>query len=67
MTKVITSKPPRWRQGQTIFNFLEWLVQKGYAGGNQNYRMADPFHIQDEEFEKFWEEFMREVGGIKND
>lgn len=52
--------PPNWRQGQTIFNFLEWLhTHKGYSG-NQNARMADPFHIPDEKWEELEKEFLAE-------
>ena len=46
------------RMGQSIFNFLEWLhVKKGYDT-NQAPRIADPFHIQDDEFKKLWEEWL---------
>lgn len=52
------NKPKRWRTGQTIFNFLEWLqTNKGYEA-NQSIRMADPFHIQDTDFEKLFQEFL---------
>ena len=52
--------PDGWRKGQTIFNFLEWLrVEKG-VGGNQNERLADPFHLSDKEWDKYWKEFIRE-------
>ena len=55
-------KPTGWRTGQTIFNFLEWLSIKGYAQGNQNGRMADPFHLSDEDWDKYYKEFLK--GGI---
>ena len=45
-----------YRQGQAIFDFLEWLKTKGYDG-NQNARMADPFNIEDEELEKLMKEY----------
>lgn len=51
--------PPSWRKGQTIFNFLEWLSTKDYPTA-QSTRMADPFHISDKEFDKLWEEFLKE-------
>ena len=48
------------RKGQEIFNFLEWLrVVKGYQA-MQSSRMADPFHIQDEEWDKLLKEFREE-------
>ncbi len=60
-------KPPiekilNWRTGQTLFNFFEWLREKGYPTGQSN-RMADTFHIPDDEFEKRWEEFCKEMEG----
>lgn len=54
--------PTRWRKGQTIFNFLEWLLQNGHAPANQNARMADPFHLRDEEFNKLGEQYLKENG-----
>lgn len=51
-------KPKGWRKGQTIFNFLEWLrVEKGIPG-NQTFRMADPFYISDENWDKWHKEFL---------
>jgi len=55
--------PKGWRKGQTIFNFLEWLKAKKRFSGNQNARMADPFHIYDEEFEELFKEFLK----VQND
>lgn len=52
----IMSAPYGWRYGQFIFNFLEWLKDKGYDGGQSN-RLADTFHIPNEEFEKLLEEY----------
>ncbi len=49
-------RPKNWRKGQTMFNFLEWLKSKGIQG-NQNQRMADPFHLSDKEWDEYWEEF----------
>jgi len=57
--KILTYKPKTWRQGQTIFNFLEWL--SGTYPTTQSIRMADPFHIQDEELDKLYEQYMNEV------
>lgn len=50
--------PPNWRKGQTIFNFLEWLYkEKGYDN-EQSTRMADPFHLNDKDLDKLYEEFL---------
>ena len=49
--------PKDFRKGQTIFDFLEWLkVEKGMEG-NQNYRLADTFHISDKEFDVYLKEY----------
>lgn len=56
----VLKTPPTWRKGQTIFNFLEWLKVKKGMPGNQNERMADPFFLPDEKFEKFFEEFLKQ-------
>jgi hypothetical protein len=50
-------KPKGWRSGQTIFNFLEWLKEKGVPT-NQNSRMADPFHLLDKEWDEYYKEFI---------
>lgn len=55
-------KPKGWRNGQTMFNFLEWIGQRKGVGGNQNARMADPFHISDEEWDAWYAEFLAEMG-----
>ncbi len=60
-------RPVSWRKGQTIFNFLEWLYATGKAGPNQNTRMADPFYIQDEDWDKYWEEYQKKMGGIEDE
>ena len=49
--------PKRWRSGQTIFNFLEWLKEKKGVQGNQNQRLADTFHIPDDEMEAYIKEW----------
>lgn len=57
------TKPKDWRIGQTIFNFLEFLTANGYGNG-QCQRMADPFHIPDEELEKYYKLFLKEVKAL---
>lgn len=52
--------PKDFRIGQTIFGFLEFLAQKGYPT-NQSYRLADTFHIDDEELAKLYNEFINEL------
>jgi hypothetical protein len=54
---MLTNRPTDWRDGQTIFNFLEWLRRKGYDT-NENYRMADPFHIPNAKLNRLFEEFI---------
>lgn len=55
--------PPKWRKGQTIFNFLEWLLLNGHAPANQaGSRAADTFHLPDDEFDALFEEFLAEQG-----
>ena len=46
------------RQGQAIFNFLEWLTTQDYAP-NQTTRMADPFFIEDDELDELWEQWLK--------
>ena len=55
------NKPKDWRTGQTIFNFLEFLRERGYPIG-QSTRMADPFHIPDNELERLYKEFIKQYG-----
>lgn len=59
MTKEIKLTIPKYlRKGQEIFNFLEFCQSKGISG-NQNVRLADTFHLEDEEFDKLWEEYSK--------
>ena len=52
------------RKGQFMFNFLEWLrLEKEYPI-NQSERMADPFHIPDDEWDKLMEEY-KKINGLK--
>ena len=60
MSGIKVNKPTGWRKGQTIFNFLEWLRTKKNMVSTQNNRMADPFHISDEDWDKYYEEFLNE-------
>ena len=57
--KEFIDKPKTWRTGQTVFNFLEWLTTQGYAT-NQSNRMADPFYIPDDEWDKLYKQFLKE-------
>ena len=49
--------PKGWRKGQTLFSFLEWLRKEKGVSENQNRRLADPFHLQDELIDEYIEEF----------
>jgi len=52
--------PKGWRKGQTIFNFLAWLTQKGYGNPNPHrLDMADPYYITDEDWDKWYQEFLK--------
>ncbi len=53
------NKPKGWRKGQTIFNFLEWLKNEKGLSGNQNGRLADPFYIEDKEWDTYFEEYLK--------
>lgn len=55
---MLTQRPKNWREGQTIFNFLEWLGTKGVPK-NQNARLHDTFHLSDEEMAVYWKEFIQ--------
>ena len=57
-TETKISVPDNWRIGQTLFNFCEWLTFKGYSS-NQSSRMADTFHIPDEEIMELYKEFLK--------
>ena len=60
MKNIKIKTPSNWRLGQTFFNFFEWLAQRGIIGNGQSERMGDPFHLSDEEFEKYYEEFLKD-------
>lgn len=53
-------KPKHWRTGQTFFNFLEWLRINKDILPMQSHRMADPFHIPDDKWDKWYKEFLNE-------
>lgn len=56
------NRPKGWRKGQMIFNFLEWLGADKNMPTSQSSRMADPFYLRDEEWDRLWEEYCKEVG-----
>lgn len=58
--KTVIVNPPGWRTGQVVFNFLEWCLVQGHLPENQNTRMADPFHIEDDEWDELMAKFMKE-------
>ncbi len=47
------------RQGQDMFNFLEWLHQEKGVGTEQSKRMADPFQLSDKEWDRYKEEWKK--------
>lgn len=51
-------KPKRWRTGQTIFNFLEFLRTEKGLSENQSYRMVNCFHLSDKEWDEYYKEFL---------
>lgn len=62
-----------WRKGQFLFNFLAWLkTEKGYDTDvvamqpsgpvMSSGRMADPFHISDEEMKNLVKEYAGFLG-----
>lgn len=53
--------PCHWRIGQTIFNFLQWLVIEKDISANQSYRMGDPFYLSDKDFKKYYKEFLKTI------
>jgi len=55
--EIIIKMPKGWRKGQFMFNFLEFLRVKGIQT-NQNSRLADSFHLPDEDWDKYMEEFI---------
>ena len=56
----INIRPSGWRKGQTMANFLIWLHQQKGFPLDQSNRMADLFHLSDEQLEKLYLEFLKE-------
>lgn len=54
--------PPGWRKGQTIFNFLEWLLRHGEHPNQAGSRAADTFYMTDKAFDLAWKHFLAEHG-----
>ena len=50
--------PKGWRKGQSIWNFLNWLVGQGLPIGELP--VADPFYIEDEVLDKLYAKFLKE-------
>lgn len=66
MKKITLQIPSDWRYGQTIFNFLEFIrLEKGMGEGAEG-RMADPFHLQDDEFIEYWNEAYDFFMGVRD-
>lgn len=56
--------PKGWRSGQFMFNFLAWLkTTKGYAAPMESpeCRMADPFHISNDNWTKLLTEYCKSL------
>lgn len=47
------------REGQVIFNFLEWLRETYLTDSSQSNRMADPFHVSNKKLEFYWKEYLK--------
>ena len=61
--RVIGKQANDMRKGQTIFNFLEWLKEeKGVDGKN---KMADPFYITDDNWDKLFKEYTKSINKLK--
>lgn len=59
--------PSGWRKGQSIYNFLAWLVQEGLMKEGIACNMADPFYIEDEDWDRWYDEFLKQMGGSDED
>lgn len=52
--------PIGWRKGQTLFNFLEWLLKNGGSVNQAGERQADVFYVEDKWLDKKWAQFCKE-------
>jgi len=57
---MLTNKPKYMREGQTIFSFLAWMIEKGYLQENQSVCIGDPFYISDDKLNRCYEEYLTE-------
>ena len=61
--RVIGKQADDMRKGQTVFNFLVWLKEeKGVDGKN---KMADPFYITDDNWDKLFKEYTKIINKLK--
>lgn len=61
---ILETKPTEdWRDGQTIFNFLEWIREQYplVSDTKQSNRMADPFNISDANLRHLYKEFIQQL------
>lgn len=49
--------PKDWRKGQTVYNFLEWVRREKKIDSSRSVLMADPFYIEDADWDKWWDEY----------
>lgn len=61
LPKIQLDIPEDWRMGQTIFNFLEWLAIEKNLPTQQSNRMADTFHLQNNDFIKYYNEYIKTI------
>ena len=57
----IMGAPLSWRDGQTLFNFLWWLKEEKGVLGDASNRLADTFHLSNEELNIFYKEFINNI------
>lgn len=60
-TGIALMVPKDWRNGQAMFNFLAWLFMTGRTPNDQSHRMGDPFNLSDDQWNIYWQEFLKEV------
>ena len=56
--ETIGTVPKTSRKGQTIFNFLQWVRVRNGGNNIQSLRMADPFYIEDGEWDNLFMNFL---------